>query len=378
MREKPKKPYKDFPLSPANNGQWCKKIRGTIRYFGVWGDWKKALERYKEQKDDLVAGRTPRSGDEPTIKDATNRFLTAKLLLVESGEITKRTFDEYFATCETLVKTIGIYRQVHSLHPEDFEKLRGVIAERLGPVALGNEIQRVRSVFKYAFESQLVKTPVVFGPQFRKPSRKVVRLHRAKKGLRMFEAREIILLLAIAPTVQLEAMILLGINCGLGNHDIANLPISAVDIAKGWIDYPRPKTGIPRRCPLWPITVEVLREVLETRKPPKDPADDDILFITKYRHRWAPDDKPHSPITAWISKLLKFAKLNRPGLNFYALRHTLATIGGDTKDQVAVDAIMGHIRDDMASVYREKLFDHRLKAVVEHVRKWLFEKLDHA
>jgi integrase len=58
--------------------------------------------------------------------------------------------------------------------------------------------------------------------------------------------------------------------------------------------------------------------------------------------------------------------------NFYALRHTFETIGGEARDQVAVDHIMGHARDDMASVYRERVSDQRLKAVSDHVRAWLF------
>jgi integrase len=58
--------------------------------------------------------------------------------------------------------------------------------------------------------------------------------------------------------------------------------------------------------------------------------------------------------------------------NFYALRHTFETIGGEAKDQVAVDAIMGHARDDMASAYRETISDARLKAVADHVHTWLF------
>lgn len=31
-----------------------------------------------------------------------------------------------------------------------------------------------------------------------------------------------------------------------------------------------------------------------------------------------------------------------------------------------------HVRDDMASVYRERISEERLRAVTEHVRKWLF------
>jgi phosphoserine phosphatase len=32
---------------------------------------------------------------------------------------------------------------------------------------------------------------------------------------------------------------------------------------------------------------------------------------------------------------------------------------------------MGHSRDDMASVYRERIGDDRIRAVAEHVRTWL-------
>jgi hypothetical protein len=71
-------------------------------------------------------------------------------------------------------------------------------------------------------------------------------------------------------------------------------------------------------------------------------------------------------------KLLKLAGVARPGLSFYALRHTFETIGGDTRDQVAVDFIMGHSRGDMASDYRERISDGRLKAVTDHVRAWLY------
>jgi hypothetical protein len=39
---------------------------------------------------------------------------------------------------------------------------------------------------------------------------------------------------------------------------------------------------------------------------------------------------------------------------------------------VAVDYLMGHARDDMASVYRERISDDRLRAVADHVRGWLF------
>ena len=67
-------------------------------------------------------------------------------------------------------------------------------------------------------------------------------------------------------------------------------------------------------------------------------------------------------------------KLKRKGLNFYALRHTFETIAGDSRDQIAVDFIMGHppAANDMAAVYRRRLNDSRLLEVVEFVRRWLW------
>lgn len=73
-----------------------------------------------------------------------------------------------------------------------------------------------------------------------------------------------------------------------------------------------------------------------------------------------------------MKKVLKKVKLYRPGLGFYALRHTFETVAGESRDQVAVDHIMGHAREYMASIYRERTSDGRLQAVAEHVRKWLF------
>jgi integrase len=72
-----------------------------------------------------------------------------------------------------------------------------------------------------------------------------------------------------------------------------------------------------------------------------------------------------------MRKLLDSLRINGQR-GFYGLRHTFETVGGEAKDQPAVDHIMGHARDDMASVYRERISDERLRAVTDHVHAWLF------
>ncbi|MBI3462345.1 MAG: hypothetical protein HY000_04695, partial [Planctomycetes bacterium] len=189
---KPQKPYADFPLFPHATKRWAKKIRGKLRYFGPWQNPEAALERYLNERDDLYAGRKPRtSADGLTLRDLLNRFLTAKTHLLETGEIVERTFRDYHQTCERLSDIFGKTRVVEDLASDDFEKLREKLAKTLGPVALGNEIQRTRTVFKYAYDAGLIEKPVRFGPAFKRPSKKTLRKARHSNGRRMFEAAEL-------------------------------------------------------------------------------------------------------------------------------------------------------------------------------------------
>jgi integrase len=238
--------------------------------------------------------------------------------------------------------------------------------------SLGVTIQHVRSIFKHAYEANLIPAPMRFGPGFNRPTRKALRLHRAQQGPRLFTADEVRRLLDAA-TVQLRAMLLLGINCGFGNADCSNLPLTALDLAGGRLDYPRPKSGINRRCPLWPETVEALRNVLASRHAPKAEEDAGLVFVTKYGASWAKESEG-GPITKETKKLLKVLSINvRKGLDFYTLRHTFRTVPDEAKDQPAIDHIMGHEVPHMSAVYRETISDERLKAVTDHVRDWQFK-----
>jgi len=60
-RQKPAKPNPSFPLTPHNSRQWCKKIRGKVRLFGIWEEPEAALENYLRVAADLHGGREPRS-----------------------------------------------------------------------------------------------------------------------------------------------------------------------------------------------------------------------------------------------------------------------------------------------------------------------------
>jgi integrase len=369
---KPAKPSPDFPLFAHAAGVWAKKIRGKLYYFGPWSDPEGALKKYEEQKDDLLAGRKPREDTEGlTVKQLCNKFLNAKQAFVDQGRLSPRTWDCYERAAEAVVKTFGGSRLVSDLGPDDFARLQKRLAKRLGPNALVNAIQYVRSIFKWGFESGKIDRPVRFGPDFKRPSKRELRLHRAAQGKKLFTAEEIHKLLGAA-SVQVRAMILLGINCGFGNADVGNLPIRFVDLDAGVIDFPRPKTGVERRCILWPETIAALRDVLAKRKDSPNPSAVGLVFVTKYGKSWGRDDDP-AAITKEFAKLLKQLGIDaRKGLGFYTLRHTFRTVADEAKDQPATDYVMGHEAPHMSSHYHETISDARLRAVADHVRSWLF------
>ncbi len=205
---KTSKPYPEYPLYARAAGVWAKRIRGKLYYFGPWDDPDGALKKYEEQKDAFHAGRKPRpdvSG--ASVKEVGNAFLNHKKALLEAHELSPRTWAEYKATTDLLIAHFGKSRLVADIGPDDFATLRANIAAKQSPVCLGNDIPRVRSVFKHAFEVGLIDRPVRFGPGFKRPSKKVLRLEHAKKGPRMFEAAEICRLIDEA-SAQVKAMIL--------------------------------------------------------------------------------------------------------------------------------------------------------------------------
>jgi integrase len=372
----PKKPRPDFPLFAHATGRWAKKIRGKLHYFGPWSNPDAAEAKYLEQRDALQAGRKPREETDGTsIKELCNLFLAAKLTLVDSSELTNRSWQDYKAACDLIVAHFGKGRLVADLDPDDFVRLRAKLAKRWGPVTLGNTIQRIRVVFKFAWDYGLIERPVRFGQSFKRPSRKVVRIDRAKKGPKLFAAVEVHRLFDAAGPA-MKAMILLGINAGFGNADCGHLARATMNLDTGMIDYPRPKTGIPRRCPLWPETVQAIREANAVRPEPKNEDHAGLVFITKYGLPWAKDGTDQT-LAKEFGKLLRSQHINgRKGLGFYTLRHTFRTVADEAKDQPATDFIMGHEVPHMSAVYRETISDARLRAVANHVRAWLFADSD--
>lgn len=412
---KPAKPYPEFPLYAHAAGVWAKTINGRDVYFGPWSDPEGALAKYIEQRDYLHAGvQVPTPG--ATVEQICAEFLAAKAALVAVRELSQHQYNLYHVDCTTIQDVLGKHRLADTLRPADFARLRKAICTRpdkdkdgkpqlRSPVTITNMITRVRTIFKWAYQAaKLMERPPDYGDQFKRPRAAVVRRAMTERRFQRpkdFAAAEVLALLKHA-TIQLKAMILLGINCGLGNTDCSSLTWSDLDLAKGILDYSRRKTWTPRRAVLWKETVAALKEVRklrakmdERRTPPADLAD--RVFLTLHRLPYVHLSENGRAVDsvrlefnragtlAGLAPARKKGEPRRaPGRGFYSLRHTYRTVADETLDFPAIDLTMGHTPEaagagsapfsvDMASRYR-RIGDDRLRAISEHVRQWLYGK----
>lgn len=378
----PAKPYPGYPLYAHACGQWAKRIRGRVHYFGVWADHQAALTNYLRDKDDLEAGRRPqpRKGNTVlTVQQMVWGFLADRRLKVEAGEMEETSWKDYERHGNRMIKVFGPHTPVEDLTPEDFQRYRAALQKTHKSLSsLKSDLTRAKTFFNWAGpgsngQGYIDRLPR-FGSAMKPPTRAALLRERQERGTRVLSAEQIRALLSAAEEkheggAKLKAMILLGINCAFGNTDCAKLTRGTVDLDAGWATFPRPKTGQPRRNPLWPETVAALRAVLAGRKPPRDPAAAHRIFVTKFGQPFTP-----SAIGLEFEKLAEKVGMSRQEADFYDLRRTCISVGLQARDRDAVRAISGHQQrtDDMLGVYDwMPVSDDRLRRVTDHVRAWL-------
>ena len=258
------------PLPPCDR-QVVQKVRGKFYYFGKVAndpEGQAALALWIGQKDDLLAGKTPRTKPEGLVlRELLDRYVVAQRERVDGGEITARSFVEIYHTCRRIGDVLDLDRLVVDLGPDDFAKVRRNVAKVWGPIRLGNEVQRVRSLFKFGYDSGLIDRPIRFGPMFKKPSAKTLRLNRAN-GERAFTAEQLRAIIDAAG-VQMKAMMLAGHQLRVWQRRLCQAANWRPGPASRMGGVPSAEDGNHRRYRLWPETIVALQEAIDERPKPK-------------------------------------------------------------------------------------------------------------
>jgi hypothetical protein len=147
-RTRPGKPYPSFPLTAHPNGQWCRKSRGRMHFFGVWSDPDAALAHNLRVAGVLHARRQPTSvaGPEWTVKemgneemdneDVGNEFLASQMERVSSGQIGGRWFEDGRRVVRHFARHMGVSRAAATLGALDSQRYPAVAFAAAGGLDL--------------------------------------------------------------------------------------------------------------------------------------------------------------------------------------------------------------------------------------------------
>lgn len=368
---------------------WLKRINGKPKWIvsDKLAPTPAAADAYYEQ-------HFAKLWKEPVAPPATEATITVKYLAdtfydrKQRAGLDPRTLADYDAALLSFVRTVGGQRHPDDLLPADFATVRAAWSGRFGPDRLGKFITAIRGMFAWASKPPLRLREPDYGDEFKVPSKAEFRRHRKHQrethGRKLFEPVEVQKLLAAAKPM-MRAMILLALNGGFGNTDVADLPCAVVDVGGQFLDYARGKTGIERRVPLWPATLAAVKAAialsakrLQKRRVdgrPVEPAAERLVFVTRQGRPYVLDKTSAAgsllhkdSVSTAFAKLAKPLGLARHGRNFYSLRRTFRTYADEVGDARAVDLIMGHATTDMGGTYVLAVADQRLLKVVNHVR----------
>jgi integrase len=298
------------------------------------------------------------------VKELANQFLARKKIDRDNARLDVRTLRDYQNSLKHFRDCVGESRQVRLLGPMDFSSFASSIAH-FSVHRRYKHINNVRIAMNWATAMRLIEPPD-YGADFHVPTRGEFRKARARReldqGKRMYSAEQIGKLIAYPHQWNMRAMILLALNAGFGNTDLAELNWSCIDLIKSVIQYRRGKTGIARLAPLWSETIAALRAL----KYPHDqrPADGRV-FVTRQGFPLL-DERGKDSVASSFTKLCRQAGVENHG--FYSLRRTFRTLADENRDARATALIMGRQIGDIDELYVQDIDLNRLKKITDHVR----------
>jgi len=356
-----KKRNPDFPLSVCCNGQWGKKIKGHRYYFGPLADPEAAHRLYMQERDYLAAGVDPpgwMADNEVTLGDILERHLASVQQRVELGERSRHTLEDYKTASRAVEGHPLTTLRADAIKPTDWESLRLHLAGKGWSLrTLRGVIMSIRGVMRWAEKMELCSSPR-FGAGFDPPTPKQVE-RRAKQKDRYFTPEQVNSILEAAGP-RMKAATLLALNCGFTANDLAQITRTHVHLDEiPFHDFPRPKTGQARSMVLIPDTVLALKELPESGH----------LFPNR-------SGKPFQGQAINSALIREFNRLPGvpAGISIGSLRHTFATIIGQSRDEEAKALAMGHTQKSLqARVYSQQMLSElsRLQELAELVRRWL-------
>ncbi len=203
-----------FLLTLHPTGQYCKKIKGKMYYFGT--DKKQTLERYLDQATYIHGGRNliqKASNGHMTLKELCDLYLQYQHSKVPANDLTPKHHNDQISSLSKFMSFLGQSRKIKNISTLDLQNYKRKLQGAYGSVCrLNLHISIMKAMFHWARENDTLENI----PNIDAISRgKIVHQERFT-----FNSEQINELLS-ASDVKMRAMIWLGLNCGFGCTDCA-------------------------------------------------------------------------------------------------------------------------------------------------------------
>ena len=293
------------------------------------------------------------SGDRPAkLQDLIDAYLSQRQAQTECHEISAATFmdDKYqVEKFAAYAKSHGMGKITSALDPDFLLGFKSTIPNAK---SRWHAAQSVKRLITWAWKSNRLETLPRILDDFGKVSLPAPRP-------KFFNVPELEALYTQAsPSMQLY--LLLGLNCGFTQIDIATLTEDMLDWKTGILDRDRHKTGIRQGAKLWPVTLQTLQDCAQRGR------EDGLLFVSTEGNPlvWGSVGSDGSPtrvdsIQRAFSRLRKKDGVKiRKGLSFKSLRKTGADMLAKQfqKTPHIVDLYLAH-STGMRRHYAQQHFD---------------------
>ncbi len=146
------------PLTLHPTGQFCKKIRGKLYYFGT--DKKLALQRYLEQAIYLHSGKTAppdKNYKNLSIKYLCNLYLDYQQSRVAVGQIRIRHVCDQTILLRDFVKFVGFNQVDSDISTMAIQNyIRKQIKAKKSANTINNRIAAVKAMYNWALNNEII------------------------------------------------------------------------------------------------------------------------------------------------------------------------------------------------------------------------------
>jgi len=365
------------PLFHHGNGQWARKVRGRLRYFGT--DLDAALKRWAAEKDHLLAGLDPpRLDGEPTVAELGNLYLADCRQRIADGKVRGDHTLRVMPALQKLIDGLGGSARLTKATPTAWSKVRRLLdlskdeSRRMAPATVKADAARCRAFLNWVKRQRLVAGEIHHAGALDPPAKRELRIAKSAMGSRLWDAGDLRATIEAA-SVQFKPVLLLAINAAFGIADIAAIKRSQIRPSTEYLDLARNKTGVPRRVWLWPETREAIAVAVAKRAEPHRQRFVDRLLLTPRGLPWhrIEDGRPIDSGCSELRRTVERAGLTTPR-TLYDCRRTFRTVASAVCDLEAINCAMGHEGSGEGTTYMQGISDDRIRRVCDHVRQWLF------